>query len=202
MPFVEFDLQLEDGRVVVAHDVGGAEDLEPEQVLLALADAGAGAHLDLKFGTADGALEIAAVARAVELLGLERLVVTTGREEVLRALRGWAEERGLALRLGLSLGQDVAGRPLREQVAIRWSELRPRRRLEGCGADVVVAHWSLARLGVAGWARRHGVPLVVWTVDADRELRHWLAPGRAWLVTTNRPERALELSAAARRRRR
>jgi glycerophosphoryl diester phosphodiesterase len=61
---------------------------------------------------------------------------------------------------------------------------------------VVVAHHSLALLGVARFAHRHGLPLVVWTVDTRGALRHWMRPGRAWLVTTNHPALALRLRAA------
>jgi glycerophosphoryl diester phosphodiesterase len=35
--------------------------------------------------------------------------------------------------------------------------------------------------------------LLVWTVDDPVSLRYWLRPGRAWLVTTNVPGRALAL---------
>jgi glycerophosphoryl diester phosphodiesterase len=37
---------------------------------------------------------------------------------------------------------------------------------------------------------------VVWTVDTRGALRHWMRPGRAWLVTTNHPALALQLRAA------
>ena len=57
----------------------------------------------------------------------------------------------------------------------------------------MVAKDVLARLGVAGFARRRGLPLLVWTVDSERSLRYWMRPGRAWLVTTNQPGLALEV---------
>ena len=47
--------------------------------------------------------------------------------------------------------------------------------------------------GVAGFARRARLPLLVWTVDHPLLLRYWLRPGRAWMVTTNRPELALSI---------
>ncbi len=77
------------------------------------------------------------------------------------------------------------------QVRTRWSELRPHLRLSGSRANLVVAKHTLARLGVAAYARRRGLPLLVWTVDTERSLRYWMRPGRAWLVTSNRPEVAL-----------
>ena len=57
----------------------------------------------------------------------------------------------------------------------------------------VVAHHVLARLGVAAYARRRGLPLLVWTVDTPGSLRYWTRPGRAWLVTTNQPGLALKV---------
>ena len=51
----------------------------------------------------------------------------------------------------------------------------------------------LARLGVASYARRRGLPLLVWTIDAEKALRYWMRPGRAWLVTTNQPGLALRV---------
>jgi hypothetical protein len=35
----------------------------------------------------------------------------------------------------------------------------------------------------------------VWTVNGDRDLRYWLHPGRADVVVTDRPGRAVELRA-------
>ena len=75
----------------------------------------------------------------------------------------------------------------------RWSELVPAPRVADSGADVVVANHWLALGGVARFARGAGLPLLVWTVDHPVLLRYWMHPGRAWLVTTNRPELALSL---------
>ena len=57
----------------------------------------------------------------------------------------------------------------------------------------MVAHHTLARLGVAAYARRRELPLLVWTVDSQESLRYWMRPGRAWLVTTNQPGLALRV---------
>ena len=190
--FVEFDLRREDGAVVVAHDPGEVGDLDLDAVLESLAGR-AGAHLDLKLSSPGHRLEVDAVARTVAALGAERVVVTTGRDAVIRAVRDWADTEGVDLRIGLSLGGSVSHLPWRRRLARRRSELRPAARMAACGADVAVAHWAIAALGVGRWARRHGVPLLVWTVDSPRGLRRWTAPGRAWMLTTNRPEAALAL---------
>ncbi len=127
----------------------------------------------------------------MEVLGPENLVVTTLEDASVRAVRDWADAAGLDLLVGLSLGRSVKGLPVVRQVRTRWSELRPHLRLSGSRANLVVAKHTLARLGVAAYARRRGLPLLVWTVDTERSLRYWMRPGRAWLVTSNRPEVAL-----------
>ncbi|MCW2764751.1 MAG: cytoplasmic glycerophosphodiester phosphodiesterase [Nocardioides sp.] len=220
--FVEFDLRrLADGRFVVFHDreieIDGEtrpvarltwEQFEAhtdgglgyEELLAKLAAAGKRAHLDVKFapdrhpdGTPSYAPHLTAAGLAVEALGAAGVVVTTGNDLLARALRDWAEERGLELLVGLSLGRDVAGHTWLERVGIRRSELFPELRFIESGANVVVANYALAWLGVAAFARRRGLRLLVWTVDAPWALRWWLRPGRAWLVTTNYPARAIEI---------
>jgi glycerophosphoryl diester phosphodiesterase len=163
----------------------------------------AGLHLDLKFrspaeayASPGQALEVGAVARAVELVGPANVVVTTGNVRAIRAVREWSDAAGLGVRAGLSVGGSVAGRPLAEQVRMRFSELFPAPRFVESHADAVVANHWLALLGVAGFARRARLPLLVWTVDHPLLLRYWLRPGRAWMVTTNRPELALSIRGA------
>jgi len=160
----------------------------------------AGVHLDLKFRSPVGAYatpsetrELAAVSRAVELAGPANVVVTTGNVRAVRSVRDWSDAEGIGVRVGLSVGGSVAGRPLAQQARMRLSELFPAPRFRESRADAVVANHWLALLGVAGFARRSGLPLLVWTVDHPLLLRHWLRPGRAWMVTTNRPELALSI---------
>ena len=95
--------------------------------------------------------------------------------------------------MGLSLGTSVRRLSLLRRIDVRRSELFPTVRIRDSRANLVVAHHALARLGVAAFARRRGLPLLVWTVDTPRGLRHWLRPGRAWLVTTNQPALAMRV---------
>lgn len=228
--YVEFDVQrCGDGAFVLFHDdeveVAGrstplyeltvadlaAHDhhfLRYEEVLQALAGR-CRAHVDLKFRSPDAAYadpgttyEVQAVRRAVEVLGTDHVVVTTLEDASVRAVRDWADAEGMDLLVGLSLGRSVAGLPVVRQVRTRWSELRPHLRLTGSRANLVVAKHTLARFGVAAYARRRGLPLLVWTVDTESSLRYWMKPGRAWLVTSNEPALALRVRerAAARMR--
>jgi glycerophosphoryl diester phosphodiesterase len=219
--YVELDVRrLGDGTLVLFHDPWLVEDgkqlrlnqltLEefagrsPQYLLfedaLSVIDGRARVHLDLKFRSPSSAYadpastyEVGVAARAVELLGADGLIVTTGNIRAIRAVRDWADHKGLDVRAGLSIGSTVAGRPLREQVRERRDELFPGARIASSRANAVVANHWLAMLGLARFARRAGIPLLVWTVDNPLLLRYWLKPGRAWAVTTNLPERAMAI---------
>ena len=192
--YVEIDVQrTADGSLVLHHDPiddAPADVLRYDEALGLLAGR-ARAHLDLKFRGG----EVAAVALAVERLGTDHLLVTTGHDDGVRAVRDWADATGHHLMVGLSLGRGVPGFALWQMVKVRVSELWPEVRYRDSGANVAVAHHTLARLRVRRFARRHHLPLLVWTVDTERSLAYWMRPGRAWLVTTNEPALALGLRA-------
>jgi glycerophosphoryl diester phosphodiesterase len=157
-------------------------------------------HLDLKFlsdpedgGTEGDGHEVALVAHVIDVMGAENLIVTTLEDPSVRAVRAWSRSRYPGLLVGLSLGRDVSGLGPWGAVRTRMSEAFPGRRLRRCDANLVVCEKTLARFWIAAWAHRHGMPLLVWTVDSARELRRWLRDPRVWLVTTNYPRRALAI---------
>ncbi|MCM0618940.1 glycerophosphodiester phosphodiesterase [Nocardioides bruguierae] len=175
-----------------------------EDVLRLLAGR-ARAHVDLKLTSptssyADPASthEVAVTRLALEHLRPADVIVTTLVDKSVRAVRDWADAHGHDILVGLSLGRPVTELPWWRQVAARLSEIRPARRIRASRANLVVAQYTVARLGAASFARRHGIPLLVWTVDSERGLRRWLRPGRAWLVTSNHPDRALAVRDAHR----
>jgi len=197
--YVEFDVwRREDGSFVVAHDpehdLGLAYD-----VVLAAFDGRARAHIDLKFTSppeayeAGAAWEVDAARRALEVLGQDRMIVTTGHDLAVRAVRDWGDSAGLDLKVGLSLGRSVRNLSWLRRIEVWRADLFPHVRIRESRANLVVAHHVLARLGVAAYARRRGLPLLVWTVDTPGSLRYWTRPGRAWLVTTNQPGLALRI---------
>ncbi|MFC6343375.1 hypothetical protein ACFP8W_15425, partial [Nocardioides hankookensis] len=102
------------------------------------------------------------------------------------------------LLVGLSLGRGLRDIPVLHAIRVRLTELFPAVRYRLSGANLAVAHHTLARLHVRSYARHRGFPLLVWTVDTEDSLRYWLKPGRAWMVTTNRPEVALRLRSPGR----
>ena len=190
--YVEFDVRrLPDGSLVITHDEpdghgDGVELLPYESVLDRLAGH-AGAHIDLK---AEG-YEIEATEVALQHIDADRIVVTTGSVSGARRLRDWADEHGQPIRVGLSTGTSLSGLPpLRALVSLR-RQLFPWRRYQAARADVLCAHHVLAALTLRRLAARRGLDLLVWTVDDARLLHWWLRPGRAWMVTTNHPARAL-----------
>jgi glycerophosphoryl diester phosphodiesterase len=191
--YVEFDVQrCADGSLILHHDpvdVAPPDAVTYDEALSLLAGRSR-AHLDLKF-TDDGVVQ--ATADAVRLLGTDRLVVTTLDDRSVAAVRAWSDVHAPALLVGLSLGRGVKGFPLWRQIKVRVSEIWPHLRYRNSRANVVVAHHTLARFAVARFARRHGLPLLVWTVDTEPSLRYWTRSARAWVVTTNNPEIALRL---------
>jgi glycerophosphoryl diester phosphodiesterase len=218
--YVEFDVQrCADGALILHHDPTIVLDAGDEVRISRITQAQARAllpgmltydealamlagrrhaHIDLKASATSPDTAIPAIARAVDVLGADGFVVTTSSDDTVRAIRDWGDAHGHTLLVGISLGRNTRGFSLLEQVRIRWSELRPRHRVHRAGASVVVAHHSLALLGVARFARRHGLPLLVWTVDTPRSLGFWMRRGRAWLVTTNEPTLALRARRTAR----
>jgi len=195
--YVEIDVQrCADGSLVLHHD---PVDVAPPGTLgyaeaLDLLAGRARLHLDLKVQGG----EVPIVAQAVARLGADQLLVTTLDDDGVRAVRDWAEAEGLELLVGLSLGRGLRDIPVLHAIRVRLSELFPHVRYRRAGANVVVAHHWLARLGLRRFARRHRLPLLVWTVDTPRSMAYWMRPGRAWLVTTNRPDVALDLRRAER----
>lgn len=220
--WVELDVQrCRDGVLVLAHDpwvlLGGRRvpvgELDHAELVrlspappptitdcLAALAGRARAHVDLKLTSppelhprpAD-TWEVAAVRQVLEAVGEGGALFTCDDAASVRAVRAWAVATGRAdLPVGLSLGADPPGPPLWRRGLRLLAELFPGRRLRSCDATLVVANKALARLTLERWARRHHLPLLVWTVDGDRELARWLR-SHAWVVATDRPERALAL---------
>jgi glycerophosphoryl diester phosphodiesterase len=223
--YVEFDVQrLGDGTFVLFHDdfveldgqtvpmsgltfeqFSGMADhfMRYDDVLAALKGV-KHAHIDLKFVSPESSYadpestyEVAATKQALEILGAGHFIITTLEDRSVRAVRDWADGVGLDLLVGLSLGRDITEMSLVEAVRTRLSEFFPGARIRDSRANLVVCHQRIARYTVARFARRRGLPLLVWTVDEPEALAYWLTPDAAWLVTTNYPERAIGLVKAA-----
>jgi glycerophosphoryl diester phosphodiesterase len=216
--YCEFDVRrCADGVLVIHHDAdllpeqgGGAvkelswpdlharapEVLRLEELLVPLAAHGLGAHVDAKYETSGRARregeswEADLITALVAHLPADRIVITAGRRNATRAMRAWAVEHRSGLLVAVSLGSSPRGMPWPEAVRRLWGEVFPRRRFADSHADAVAAHYALALLRLSRWAKKVGVPLLVWTVDRPRLQRRLLHDDRIWMITTNYPARA------------
>ena len=143
-----------------------------------VAAAGASLMLDLK----ETGGERETVEAALAVLPPERVVVSTMEDVSVAALRGVFP----GVELGLSVGREWR----RPYVRTRLSEAFPARRARACGATFLSVNRRLVPFGVLA---RAPLPVWLWTVDEERELRRFLRDGRLHAVITNRPLRALEL---------
>lgn len=203
--YVEFDVRVTaDGRPVIFHDdeIGGDDGqlsiarLRSEEIagagiieldtVLALIRGRVKAHVDLKV-PGD---EIALVAHIVDALGTDDVIITTAEDASVRRIVAWSRTHAPDLLVGLSSGRRLwqGGRWTRYRVTVE--AMFPRTRVRRSRANLVVAHKLVARLSLRSYARRHGLPLLVWTVDRPGELDRWMNDPAVWMVTTNHPERA------------
>lgn len=190
--YVEFDVQVTaDGRAVLAHDApaDGDEDalspVELDDVLEAIAGR-IRAHVDLKFRGEEAAV----VERILARIPVADVIITTAEDASVRRIRRWARDRHPGLLVGLSSSPRAHDGRRRTRWAVLTASFFPRLRVRLSGANLVVAHRTVARLWLRSYARRRGLPLVVWTVDEPAELTRWMNDPATWIVTTNYPARA------------
>lgn len=177
-----------------------------EQVLSLLAESRRKAHLDFKFISpqhlyADPAStwEVEAVQIARRYLSDAEYIVTTVEDLTVRAVRDWADAEGLEVVVGLSIGRHrLTGMHWWQKARWRIEEAFPERRIRRSRANLLVAQRHLARWRLIAWAHRNNLPVLVWTVDSDRELRRLLSDRRVWMVTSNYPERGVALREGSR----
>ena len=181
--YVEFDVRRSgDGTFVVIHDEPSVVEGERLDDVLATLKGRVKAHVDLKF--AGG--ELAAVVDIVAELGTDNVVITTAEDESIPTLVEWSREHAPGLLIGLSSSARDGGSTLGDRIEAMF----PRRRLRRSGANVVASHHLLARWWLRSYARRRGLPLLVWTVDKPADLARWMNDPHTWMLTTNYPERA------------
>jgi glycerophosphoryl diester phosphodiesterase len=204
--YVEFDVRLTaDGTPVIFHDdelhdadlrlsiAGHRLDEFTGVVLvtldevLALIKGRIKAHVDLKVR----GREIQLVDHIVSALGVDSIVVTTAEDASVRRLVAWSHQHAPGLLVGLSSSpRSWDGRPWVRRL-VRLESAFPRTRIRLSRANLVVSHKALARWSLRSYAKRRGLPLLVWTVDHPAELDRWMNDPAVWMVTTNYPERAL-----------
>jgi glycerophosphoryl diester phosphodiesterase len=148
-------------------------------------------HLDLK----ETGYEAEIISLALETFGPGNFVATSLEDESILRIK----EKFPQVTAALSLGRDLADVPRARWAAVRYRELFPLARIRACRADWVAVNHRLARLGVLRSCSGHGIGAMVWTVDADDLIDHFLTDGRVDVLITNRPRYAVsrraELSA-------
>jgi glycerophosphoryl diester phosphodiesterase len=139
-------------------------------------------HLDLK----EAGYEAEVTRLASSILGAANYVITSLEDVSVAAIKRASPQT----RTALSLGRSLKGVPRHRWAAVRHSELFPMPRVRACGADAVAVNYRLARLGVTRACHRHGVGVMVWTVDASPLIDQFLADPRIDVLITNRPRHA------------
>lgn len=197
--YIEFDVRrTRDGELVVHHDPFGAlsrEELSAKtgypvplvRDVMRLIAGRARGHLDLK--EVGGEREV--VEMAIDILGADGFVATTLEDVSIARIKRAHPEVTCALALGRGL--RTLTWPARARSLVR--DLLPLRRIRACRADWIAVNHRLARSGVLRQAARHGLPAMVWTVNDDPTLRHFLADARTHVLITDRPRHALGLRA-------
>jgi glycerophosphoryl diester phosphodiesterase len=203
--YVELDVRLTaDGTALVAHrdqlesadgpasiaahrlDELSGTPLVTLEAVLELVRGRIKAHIDLKVR----GRETEVVARIVETLGVDSVVITTAEDSSVRELVAWSREHAPGLLVGLSSSPRSSRGRWDRQLA-RVQAAFPRTRIRRSHATVVASHKTLALLTLRRYARRRGLPLLVWTVDDPGELERWMNDPSTWMVTTNHPARAI-----------
>ncbi|MBN1945719.1 MAG: glycerophosphodiester phosphodiesterase [Bradymonadales bacterium] len=125
-------------------------------------------------------------AELVRLLGMHldpsNFVVTSFLDSSVSAIR----QIDPAIDAGLLLGTKLTWGTLRQVISEWW----PKARLCQTGATFVAAHHRLCRLGFSRRMTRLGLPLLVWTVNQEVAIRHFIRCRVAGIIT-DRPDLAL-----------
>lgn len=182
-----------------SEDLLGRDLVSYEDALRLFAVSDVKVHLDYKFTSpapmyaapAEDAYEVQAAAMALSYLGSpDKFILTTMEDQSVRAMRDWADQHSPGTLVGLSLGRDLTTLNPIPQVRLRLTELFPTARVLRSRANLIVANHVLADARLLGWAHRHHMPVLVWTVDSISSLNRFLADPRVWMVTSNHPGRA------------
>jgi glycerophosphoryl diester phosphodiesterase len=208
--FVEFDVRVTaDEQFVTCHDacVTDTAGRRVPIVELTMAEAMGSdpaitplpAVLDAIAGRARGHVDVKDVTHAVPIadacaavLGVSGFVLTTLDDAVVAEVRARRPEVDVAL----SLGRDTSALGPLAAARTRLAELFPAGRVARCTPTKLAVHHRLARAGVLRWAHRHGIPVLLWTLNSERLIRAAQRDRRVWAYTTDFPRLAMRLAGA------
>ncbi len=115
----------------------------------------------------------------------DQFVITSFNDASLRFIK----ERYPGIKTGLILGKGIPS----YHILTRIRELYPMKRCERAGADFLVAHLKLLRLGFLERARRSHLPVFVWTVNDEETIWKLLCHESVYGIITDKPALAVSL---------
>lgn len=136
--------------------------------------------VDLELKVAGLEAEVVAAARA---FGMDRVLIKSFWDPVVRRLKQLAPEATVGLLLGV--------RSPKHGALTRATEVLPEVRLRRCGADFVAPNYRLMRLAFLRRMRALGYPVYVWTVNEPARMARLMAKVEG--VITDRPVVGLTL---------
>jgi glycerophosphoryl diester phosphodiesterase len=139
-------------------------------------------HLDLK----EIGYEEEVVNAAIDAFGIDNFIATTLEDVSIENIKRMFPK----VKTALSLGRDLKEFPRSQWAGIRRGELFPISRLRASGSDWVAVNYKLGRLGVIRACKRNDIGIMVWTVDSDELIDHFLLDERVDVLITNRPRYA------------
>lgn len=204
--YVEFDIRRTKDEVFVVHhdprvnrtgpllasvthaeanDLAGYELPVVGEVMELAAAGGMTGHLDLK----EMSDEREVVGQALDIFGVDGFVTTTLEDASIAVIARHFPN----VRTALSVGRNRREIPPARLAAVRHSEFFPLRRVRECGATGLAIHQRMARTTVLRQCVANGLFAMVWTVNDDDGLRHFIGDRRVDVLITDRPRRALAL---------
>ena len=121
----------------------------------------------------------------LKFLKEDEFVITSFNDNSLKIIKEVFPE----IRTGLILGKSNPKNPFRTWV----SELFPIKRCQEINVDFLVPHWRLLKLGFLRRARKHKLPVFVWTVNEANLIARFLRDKRIDAIITDKIEIAVQL---------
>lgn len=201
---IEFDVHsTKDGRFVTLHDsnleindkVTNIANLTYEEVLansssICLLDDmlytikdHAIAHVDIKCKTH----EVAIVDICIEILGKHGFIITTTEDKTVKKIRKARPD----VQVALTIGRDTRGLNTFKSIKIRLSEYFPNLRIFNCKPTMLAICYKEAPPWTLYWAKKHNLPVILWTIDTPEMIRSAWANKNIWAFVTNNPRKAL-----------
>lgn len=168
-------------------------------------ESGKKVHIDLKFFTPESFFrypgrsfrdtpEFDLVSKTLEIIPPSDFIVTTHYDSSVRIIRTMFKKDHPEIKVGISFGMGLKGRNPMQKMAIRFSEtIGARKRLERSDANLIVANKKLAKMYLYRLSLKMNLPILIWTVDDENEMKEWIEKG-VFLITTNFPQSALRFS--------